>query len=202
MGRLNRGRKQPALVSGKQGCVSTCPERPATRRAVLRLPVREPWSAAPAATLSGAFQPLTTGSLALLDEPAELAAPQPIAVRRHILIVEDDPRAASVLRHALELDGSPDWGVEIASEGMHALELAALTPPDLVLLDVWLPDLDGGEVYRRLRASRPHGHTRVLFLTAGTSLDLYRRGIDDGVLLRKPFDMQELVGLVRALLDD
>ncbi|GAC1451128.1 MAG: hypothetical protein PVSMB4_10750 [Ktedonobacterales bacterium] len=174
------------------------------RSAVLVLPSRgsrPAWALEPVEPVG---QSLVSGALALLEEPAAILepTPRPVVVRRHILIVEDDPRTAGVLRSALELEGDPDWGVEVAGEGMHALEMAARTPPDVVLLDVRLPGLDGGEVYRRLRANPHARRTHVLFLTAGTSLDLYQRGIDDGVLLRKPFDVQELVGLVRALLCD
>lgn len=142
-----------------------------------------------------------SGSLALAVEPAVEPALRPSAARRSILIVEDDPRTADVLRSTLELEGAVGWEIEVAAEGLRALEVAALTPPDLVLLDVRLPGMDGAEVYRRLRATPRGRRTRVLFLSAGTSLDLYQRGIDDGVLLRKPFDMQDLVRLVHALLD-
>jgi CheY-like chemotaxis protein len=177
--------------------------RAGPRGNMLVLPDREAWSPAPA-SLDVTPQRQITGSLALLDEPepAPVVTPRPVIARRHILIVEDDPRTAGVVRSALELEGDPAWGVAIACDGLHALEMAAQTPPDVVLLDVRLPGLDGGEVYRRLRANCSAGHTRVLFLTAGTSLDLYQRGIDDGVLLRKPFDIQELVELVRALLGE
>jgi DNA-binding response OmpR family regulator len=148
------------------------------------------------------------GALAVLDEPATLPLPQarpepqaaPAGARHTILVVEDDPRAAGVIRESLELEGDADWTVQIASEGLRALDLAGATPPDVVLLDVRLPDLDGAEVYRRLRAGPRTQTARVLFLTAGTSLDLYQRGIEDGVLLRKPFDIRDLVGIVRALL--
>lgn len=179
-----------------------------TREAVLRLPALDRWGAAlgqtPFDMLDTAPQPAISGSLALLTEPAVAPAvapaPHPAAARRGILIVEDDPRTAQVLRTALELEHVPGWEIEVAGEGQRALELAARTPPDLVLLDVRLPGMDGAEVYRRLRAG-PHGsRVRVLFLSAGTSLDLYQRGIEDGVLLRKPFDVQDLIGLVRALL--
>lgn len=171
------------------------------RGGMLLPPLRKAWTAATDSVMPGA-QPPIAGALALLEatETEPSAAPWPMAGRRHILIVEDDPPTAGVVRNALELEGDPDWSVEVAGEGVRALELAAGTPPDVVLLDVRLPGLDGGEVYRRLRASHVTRHTRVLFLTAGTSLDLYWRGIDDGVLLRKPFDVQELVRLVRALL--
>jgi DNA-binding response OmpR family regulator len=146
-------------------------------------------------------QPAISGSLALVTEPAVVATPRPAGARRSILIVEDDPRTADVLRSALELEGEPGWQIEVAGEGLRALELAARIPPDLVLLDVRLPGLDGAEVYRRLRATPKGRRIRVLFLSAGTSLDLYQRGIEDGVLLRKPFDVQDLIRLVRTLLD-
>ena len=115
--------------------------------------------------------------------------------------MEDDSRVASVIHTSLELEGEPDWAVEQASGGKHALQLASATSPDLVLLDVWLPDLDGAEVYHRLR-SNEDPRARILFLSAGTSLDLFQLGIEDGVLLRKPFQVPELVSLVRALLDE
>lgn len=147
-------------------------------------------------------QPLVSGSLALLPTPAVELEPvvRPAPVRHHILIVEDDARTADVLREAMELEGELDWGVEVAGDGLRALELAAQVPPDVVLLDVRLPGLDGGEVYRRLRASNASRHARVLFLSAGTALDLWQRGIEDGVLLRKPFHLPDLIALVRALL--
>lgn len=149
-------------------------------------------------------QPVVDGTLALLEEPA--AAVEPIArvvpARRHILIVEDDPHTAGVVRDALELEGEPDWAIEIAGEGQCALESALRMPPDVVLLDVRLPGLDGGEVYRRLRTSQACEHTKVLFISAGTALDLHLRGIDEGVLLRKPFEVPTLLTLVRALLAD
>jgi DNA-binding response OmpR family regulator len=125
---------------------------------------------------------------------------RPAALRRHILVVEDDSQVASVIHASLELEGEPDWMVRLASGGRHALELASTTPPDLVLLDVRLPDLDGAQVYRRLRASAATRAARILFLSAGTSFDLFQLGIEDGVLLRKPFQVPELVSLVRALL--
>jgi CheY-like chemotaxis protein len=173
----------------------------ARRGGLLLLPFRKSQTAAIEPVMPAA-QPPIASALALLDatKTQPSTAPRPAVGRRHILIVEDDAPTVGVLRHALELEGDPEWSVEVAGEGLRALELAAGTPPDVILLDVRLPGLDGGEVYRRLRASHPTGRTRVLFLTAGTSLDLYRMGIDDGVLLRKPFDVQQLVSLVRALL--
>jgi CheY-like chemotaxis protein len=189
MGKLHRGRGARHRAA-----------RTVTRGNVLLLPTREHWGGA-ALTDAPLARPVA-GSLALLEQPATapLPAPHPVAARQQVLIVEDDAIAADAIRNALELDGDAEWGVTVACDGQRALDLLARRAPDVLLLDVRLPGLDGGEVYRRLRASDPAGRTRVLFLSAATSLDLHRHGIDDGVLLRKPFDMQDLVALVRALL--
>ena len=204
MGRLKHEPTRRQLAGEGHAHPNIHTERHTAHGSVLRLPVREPLGASAFQTAEAPTQPLFSGSLALLEPPAveEERAPRPAAARRRILIVEDDARVAGALRYTLELDGDPQWDVEVAGEGIRALELAAQCPPDLVLLDVWLPGLDGGEVYRRLRANSTAGRTQVLFLTAGTSLDLYQHGIDDGVLLRKPFDVQQLIGIVRALLAD
>lgn len=125
----------------------------------------------------------------------------PIAAHRQpcILIVEDDPCAAHAIRDTLASEGEPDWNIQVADGSERALALAAEQPPNVVLLDVGLPDLDGAEVYRRLRTHPQMSDAHVLFLTAATSLDLYQRGVSAGVVLRKPFEMGELVGLVRTL---
>ncbi|MGH2487666.1 MAG: response regulator transcription factor [Ktedonobacterales bacterium] len=171
---------------------------PSTRVGHTRLPLRLTLENA------GHAEPRTNGSsaLALLEQPLTLPARVAVAARRRILIVEDDPRVAQVIRESLALEGEADWSVEVAAEGARALALAYAAPPDLVLLDVRLPDLDGAEVYRRLRAEAKTSGARILFLTAGASFDLYQRGIEDGVLLRKPFDLETLVSLVRALVED
>jgi CheY-like chemotaxis protein len=145
----------------------------------------------------------TDGALALLDATATETQPalRRLPAQRHILIVEDDPLVAGVMRNTLELEGDAAWDVRLAAEGAHALELARAAAPDVVLLDVRLPGLDSAEVYRRLRANPRTRGAIVLFLTAGTTLDLVRRGIEDGVFLRKPFDVRELARIVRALLD-
>lgn len=178
--------------------------RSAPRLRVLSLPRWKPATEATGRERRSASR----GSVAVLEEPVALPQAEPrhqlqprsVEAQRTILIVEDDPQVAGVIRESLALDGDAGWIVQTASGGLRALDLAGSTPPDVVLLDVRLPDLDGAEVYRRLRAGAPTRGARILFLTAGTSLDLYQRGIEDGVLLRKPFDVRDLVGIVRALL--
>ena len=148
-------------------------------------------AAATVTLLPRAIEPMAT-PVAVASEP------EPERVRPYILIVEDDPCAAHAIRDTLQLEGEPDWTIQVAEDGERALALVAARPPTVVLLDVGLPDLDGAEVYRRLRAYPQTSATHVLFLTAATSLDLHQRGVDAGVVLRKPFEMRELVGLVRT----
>jgi CheY-like chemotaxis protein len=148
----------------------------------------------------------TQGALALWpelllgEEPSTYVDPRRQPATRSILIVEDDSRLARAVQSALELDGDATWSVAVAGDGARALELAMASPPQVILLDVLLPRLDGVEVYRRLRSAPATQQTHVIFVSAATSLDLYERGIRDGVLLRKPFDLRDLVGLVRGLL--
>lgn len=151
---------------------------------------------------AGPESPLAEQALAVLDHPQTLVDAQRHPADAHILIVEDDARAARAIREMLELEGDPTWSIQVAGDGQRALELANAAPPRVVLLDVMLPGLDGGEVYRRLRANPLTRATQVLFLSAATSLDLYQRGIEAGVLLRKPFDVRDLVHLVHTLLAD
>jgi CheY-like chemotaxis protein len=143
----------------------------------------------------------TLEAVAPVEQSSVPLAVSPVAERTHpsILIVEDDPRVAHAIRDTLTLEGEPDWDIQVAEGGARALALAASRPPNVVLLDVNLPDLDGAEVYRQLRIHPETWKTHVLFLTAATSLDLYQRGVEAGVVLRKPFEMRELVSLVRTL---
>ncbi|MEW2295337.1 response regulator transcription factor [Streptomyces sp. NPDC006743] len=125
--------------------------------------------------------------------------------RHHLLVVDDEPTVRELLRTALSYAG---FDVDAAATGQEALELAAARTPDLVLLDVMLPDLDGFEVIRRLRA-RPRsalpgrgGDVPVLFVTARDArqdrLNGLRLGGDDYVT--KPFDLEELIARIHAVL--
>lgn len=183
---------------------TTSPHTRASRRSLTRrAPPAEPaWHIARAAAEQPSPRPSAESALALLDRPLEeqRANVHPDVARHRILVVEDDPKVVQMIRDGFELAGDPSWALEATGAGQHALDVALSSPPDVVLLDVSLPDLDGAEVYRRLRSAPQTGGTRILFLTGDTAFELCRRGIHDGVLLRKPFDVEELVGLVRALL--
>ena len=187
-------RERPAMLVASPHSRARRASRPAPRSPRTQVASAPEWRASTNAT---------DGALALLDtvETETQPALRRLPAHRHILIVEDDPLVAGVMRNALEIEGDAAWDVRLAAEGARALELAHAAAPDVVLLDVRLPGLDGAEVYRRLRANPRTRRAIVLFLTAGTTLDLVRRGIEDGVFLRKPFDVRELVHIVRALLE-
>jgi two-component system response regulator MprA len=113
-----------------------------------------------------------------------------------ILVVEDDGRLAATLERVLMAEGHQ---IELASDGLDALRRAREHPPDLVVLDVMLPGLDGIGVCRRLRAT---SQFPILLLTALGGTEERVRGLDSGAddYLVKPFAYQELLARVRALL--
>jgi two-component system response regulator MprA len=119
-----------------------------------------------------------------------------VSSRRQILVVDDDARLAASLRRALAYEG---YAVEIAADGPGALAAARDRPPDLVVLDVMLPGLDGVEVCRRLRAG---SDLPILMLTARDAISDRVAGLDAGAddYLVKPFAYDELLARVRALL--
>jgi two-component system response regulator MprA len=113
-----------------------------------------------------------------------------------VLVVDDDAAVLHGLRRALALEG---YDVFIAESGQDALASASARPPDLVVLDVMLPDLDGLTVCRRLRATAP---LPILLLTARDTVPDRVAGLDSGAddYLVKPFAIDELLARVRALL--
>jgi two-component system, OmpR family, response regulator ResD len=123
-------------------------------------------------------------------------------VRGSILVVDDEPTIAEVVSRYLERAG---YEARVAQDGYRAIELAGAQRPDLVVLDLMLPGIDGLEVMRRLRehaATEPRGRVAVILLTAkGEESDRViglRLGADDYVV--KPFSPAELVARVDAVL--
>jgi two-component system, OmpR family, phosphate regulon response regulator PhoB len=116
-----------------------------------------------------------------------------------VLVVDDDSDINLALQMALRLGGYEADGAET---GTAALEACARSCPDLVLLDLMLPDLDGLEVCRRLRANPATARVPIVFVTARTDETTRVRGLavgaDDYVV--KPFSTQELMLRIRAVL--
>ena len=117
--------------------------------------------------------------------------------RRRILIVDDDPNVLRVMKRGLVF---ARYAVDEAATGEAALELARDRSPDLVILDVMLPGLDGLEVCQRLRVLRPG--LPILLLTARDRVPDRVAGLDAGAddYLVKPFAFDELLARLRALL--
>ncbi len=115
----------------------------------------------------------------------------------NILVVDDDPKVLSLMRRGLAFAG---YSVDTAADGEAALSHARETPPDLVILDVMLPSLDGLEVSRRLRTGDPE--LPILMLTGRSTVPDRIAGLDAGAddYLVKPFAFDELLARVRALL--
>src|SRR5215467_4208632 len=113
-----------------------------------------------------------------------------------VLVVEDDARLAATLERMLSAEGHE---VEVAGDGLEALKSARRRAPDLAVLDVMLPGLDGVSVCRRLRET---AQFPILMLTALSGTEERVRGLDSGAddYLVKPFAYQELLARVRALL--
>jgi two-component system response regulator MprA len=113
-----------------------------------------------------------------------------------ILVIEDDDGITRFLRRGLAYEG---YTVDIAADGQMGLIAARDNPPDLVVLDLMLPGIDGLEVCRRLRAG---GDVPILILTARDGVNDRVLGLDMGAddYMVKPFDLDELLARIRALL--
>ncbi len=121
---------------------------------------------------------------------------------RRILIVDDEPNIVISLEYLMKRDG---YEVTIAADGEAALEAAAATPPpDLVILDVMMPKLNGFEVCRRMRADPRLAGLKILMLTAKGRESEIAQGLGLGAdaYVTKPFSTRELVMRVRDLLGE
>ena len=114
------------------------------------------------------------------------------------LIIDDDPDLVSLIRRTLEFTAG--WEVQTALSGAAGIALARNAPPDVILVDLMMPEMDGYEVCRRLKADAATAAVPVVLLTA-------RRDLDEGLLaatgaagvLFKPFEPQNLARQVREL---
>ena len=117
--------------------------------------------------------------------------------RVHILVVDDEPNIVDVISMALRFEG---FEVESAANGAEAIAAVAARRPQLLVLDVMLPDIDGFEVARRLAGAR--AEVPIIFLTARDSTEDVVHGLtlggDDYVT--KPFSLEELIARIRTIL--
>ncbi|MFC4775648.1 response regulator transcription factor [Paenibacillus sp. GCM10023252] len=118
-------------------------------------------------------------------------------MRPHIVVVDDDEKITSLLRRSLAFEG---YEVTTASNGLEGLKVLLTADPNLLILDVMMPQVDGWEVCRRVREG---GSTvPILMLTAKDDIQDRVKGLDTGAddYLVKPFALEELLARVRALL--
>jgi len=116
-----------------------------------------------------------------------------------ILIVDDEPNIVISLEYLLKREG---WETAVAGDGEAALAALEQAPPDLVILDVMLPRLNGFEVCRRIRADPRWRALRILMLTAkGRDIEMEKGlGLGADAYVTKPFSTKDLVARIHALL--
>ena len=114
-----------------------------------------------------------------------------------VLLVDDEPALTNLLKMALHYEG---WQIEVARDGREAIAKYAAIEPDLLVLDIMLPDIDGLQILRTIRESETY--TPTLFLTARDSVLDRVNGLTAGAddYLTKPFSLEELVARLRGLL--
>jgi CheY-like chemotaxis protein len=117
-------------------------------------------------------------------------------VKLRLLVVDDNLDNALLLQALLEEEG---YSVEVADSGQAALQQMRITPPDLVLLDVMMPEMDGFKVVRKIRGDRRLRATPVILITAYDEPFVeygWKLGADD--FIRKPIDYEQLMQRIRA----
>lgn len=119
--------------------------------------------------------------------------------KKKILIVDDEPNIVLALRVLLEDQG---YDIEYCYDGTSALEKLVSFSPDLVLLDVMMPGVDGYTVAKNIRNNQDAEHTNIIFLTAKGTKDDKMEGYDSGAeyYIVKPFDNDDILEKVRELL--
>ena len=117
--------------------------------------------------------------------------------RPRVLVVDDDDRVLEALRRALTLKG---FAATVAADGEMALSQLAVSAPDVIVLDVKMPEVDGIEVCRRVRQAGDR--TPILMLTAADAVEDRVLGLEAGAddYLAKPFALEELIARLRALI--
>jgi CheY-like chemotaxis protein len=138
------------------------------------------------------MEPTSSPQLAQSDAGSALTRAQP--VRGHVLVVDDDPGIRGFLQAILESEG---FGVAAAADGQAALEQIAARRPDVVLLDLAMPVLDGWQVQARLRAEGLA--IPLIFMSAGYDAALEARRHGAAGHLIKPFDADVMLALVCRL---
>ena len=123
----------------------------------------------------------------------------PLALNQKILVVDDEEHIRKIVKFQLEKAG---YTVETARDGAEALEIIQKSPPDLILLDLMMPKMDGYEVCKRLKNNYQTSHIPIIMVTAKSNLEDKLQGFEGGAndYIAKPFAISELLLRVRNVL--
>lgn len=114
-----------------------------------------------------------------------------------ILVVDDDPAIVDIITQVLAAEG---YVIRGCRNGLEALEALRELRPDLILLDLWMPKMDGWEFRRRQLALDGARHVPVVLLSAGGRLEEHRRSLAAAAAIPKPFDLTDLITVVNTVL--
>jgi CheY-like chemotaxis protein len=120
-------------------------------------------------------------------------------VQPRVLIVDDQPINVKLLKRALE---KSDMRVDVACNGQECLDLTNGNRPDLILLDIMMPEMDGIEVCRKLRQKEETKAIPIIFITARSNREIKLEGLDAGAVdfITKPIDLQETIARIKTQL--
>jgi CheY-like chemotaxis protein len=118
-----------------------------------------------------------------------------------LLVIDDDDGVREIVQISLEV--AAGWQVLTASSGREGLQVAAKQQPDAILLDVMMPDMDGAETFRRLRACPETQDIPTILLTAKAKMSEQQQYMNLGVtgIITKPFEALNLVSQIQAILN-
>lgn len=122
--------------------------------------------------------------------------------KKRVLIVEDSPYLAESLVDMLSIK---DYEALVAPTGREGVQMAIEEQPDLILLDIRLPDIDGYEVFRRIRANEWGKDAKIMVLTASESTDIISKNIDlelENVLFKPEWSVQDLLNRIEERLNE
>jgi len=136
-----------------------------------------------------------------VEDPAPLPELESELMAKRILVVDDEPDIRRLVAEALDVTG---YDVRTAANGEEAIRAASLYIPDLVLLDIMMPDMDGFAVYERLRARPVDLKSPIIFLTARREINDKLLGFEKGAAdyITKPFHIKELLARVKVHLGE
>jgi DNA-binding response OmpR family regulator len=119
-----------------------------------------------------------------------------------IAVIEDDPNVVELLSDVVkQARHDAGWRLHFFTDGQEAKNSLPTLGANLILLDVGLPNLDGASLYKILRGHTSTKDIPIIVITGSHEWELHRMGLQTGLLLRKPFNVQELLFMISALLD-